>query len=498
MQENTNKAIAINSIINYAKMGISTILALLTTRFALQALGVADFGLFSVLGSIISFIGIFNTIMLSTCNRFMTLAIGKRDNIEINRQFNVNLVIFICIAIFLFVVAYPIGDWYVHKYIHYDGPIEDAMMVFTLSILGSVFSTLATPYNGLLMAKERFIVFSSVEVVTQVIRFIVAFLLINHFENKLFIYTSTMAALSALPVIVYWIYCRYNFKEYVRWEFVREKTIYQQVFKFSGWVGYGAIACIARNQGAALLVNAFFNTLMNTALGIANSLNIYIVMFANNLTQPMQPQITKSYAAGDMKRTDELLIMSTKFSFMLMLLISIPFFVDAEYILRVWLREVPAYAVSFTILLIIDNLVQSFNSGISTILFANGRIALYQLIINTLRILAIVVAFFVLRTGGEAYALFYVYITFSVICVFCTQWCLKATMNYDMRNLYLKSYLPSLAIVCLSLLSILLPSSINPIVRITISLLYVAVLEFFIGFSKAERHRCISFIKSKL
>ena len=114
MAENTNKAIAINSIINYAKMGINTILALFTTRFALQALGVIDYGLFSVLGSIISFIGIFNASMLSTCNRFIAVAIGRGDSAEINKQFNVNLVIFIVLAVMMTVIAFPLGEWYVH------------------------------------------------------------------------------------------------------------------------------------------------------------------------------------------------------------------------------------------------------------------------------------------------------------------------------------------------------------------------------------------------
>ena len=117
MQENTNKAIAINSLINYAKMAINTILALLTTRFALKALGVDDFGLFAVVGSIISFIGIFNSIMLTTSNRYLAVAIGKNVQSEINKQFNVNNVIFIAIAIFMLLIAYPIGHWYINNFI---------------------------------------------------------------------------------------------------------------------------------------------------------------------------------------------------------------------------------------------------------------------------------------------------------------------------------------------------------------------------------------------
>ncbi len=496
MLENTNKAIFVNSIINYAKMGINTILALLTTRFALQALGVSDFGLFSVLGSIISFIGIFNTIMLSTSNRFLAVAIGRGDENEINTQFNVNLIIFISIAILMFIVAYPIGDWYVHNFINYDGPLENAMMVFSLSIIGSIFSTIATPYNGLLMAKERFIVFSAVEVFVHVVKFLVALILVYHFESKLLIYTIAMASMTALPTLIYFIYCKRKFPAYVKWKFVKDKSLYKQVFSFSGWVGVGAVAFVLRSQGAALLVNAFFNTVMNAALGIANSLNTYVSMFAKNLTQPMQPQITKSYAVGNVQRTDELLIMSTKFSFLLMLLIGSPFFVDADFLLGLWLGNVPPYAVAFTILLIIDNLVQSFNSGISTVIFASGKISLYQIIINSLRLLSIVVAFFFFKNGSEPYSLFYVYIFFSLLSIFGAQLCLKKSLNYNTRNLVTKSYLPSIFTLLAFCPVLFLPKSINPLIRIIISMTYLCIIELFVGLSTKERNFLFQKFKS--
>lgn len=487
MQENTNNAIAINSFINYVKLGICTILALLTTRFALMALGVVDFGLFSVLGSIISFIGVINAIMLSTCNRFIAVAIGEGNTIEINKQFNVNLIIFIGLSILLFVVAYPIGDWYIHRHVNYSGPIENAMMVFTLSIIGAVFSTLAIPYNGLLLAKEKFIVFSSVEVLVQSVKCLVALVLVYHFKDKLFIYACMMAITTVVPVFIYWGYCNHQYKDYVSWNLVTDKRLYRQVFYFSGWVGYGAVACIARNQGSAIIVNSFFNTAMNSALGIANSLNTYVSMFANSLTQPMQPQITKSYVMGDGRRAENLLIMSTKLSFLLMLLISMPFFVESDFILRIWLGSVPAYASAFTILLILDNLVQSFNSGLSTILFASGRIAMYQFLINTLRLSSLFVAYFVLKQGAKPCALFYVYIIFSVICILCTQWCLKIALNYNMKSLCVKSYFPSIIIAILSLLVFLIPHSLHPIVRIFLAIIYVLILDYYFGFDKEER-----------
>lgn len=478
-------------------MAINIILALLTTRYALKALGINDFGLFSVLGSIISFIGVFNTIMVSTSNRFLAVAIGKGDTTLVNKQFNVNLLIYMFIVALIIIISFPIGNWYIQHCMNYEGMKSDAMMVFSFSIIGSVISILATPYNGLLMAKEKFIVFGCAEVLVHIIRFVVSLLLVNYFDNKLYIYAATMAITSALPTLIYWVYCHYNYREYVKWKVVKEKEMYKKVFSFSGWVGVGAVACVARNQGSALIINTFFSTIMNTALGIANSLNSYVIMFANNLTQPMQPQITKCYSAGNFLRANELLIMSTKFSFILMLFISTPFFVNAEWLLSLWLGDVPPYAVSFTVLLIIDNLIQSFNSGISTILFASGKISLYQIMINSLRIVSIILGYIILKVGGSCFSLFYIYILFSVISTFVTQWCLRKTLNYNTKELFRQAYFPSAIIVLLLLPIMLLPSLGHPVINIVVSQIYLSLLIYTIGLNRKEKAMFMSKLMSK-
>ena len=202
MQENTNKAIALNSIILYGKMIITTICALFTTRFALQALGIVDFGLYNVLGGIISFIGIFNTIMLSTSNRF----IG--DMREVNKQFNVNLKVHLLLALFALFLAVPIGEWYIPRYISYDGPILNSKIVYYISIFGSIASFIGVPYNGVLMARERFAIFSFADIFLHVLKLIVAWLLINNFEHKLLIYTASMSILTAATTFIYIAYCQ--------------------------------------------------------------------------------------------------------------------------------------------------------------------------------------------------------------------------------------------------------------------------------------------------
>ncbi len=494
MQENTNKAIAFNSAILYGKTIINTLCALLTTRFALQALGVIDYGLYAVLGGIISFIGIFNTIMVSTSNRFIAVAIGKGDEEEANQQFNVNLIIHIGVALLALLVAFPIGDWYIPRYVNYDGSLENAIMVYSVSVVGSILSFIGVPYNGLLMAKEKFIVFSVADVVSHVLRLVVAWVLVYFFEQKLLIYTLAMAILLALPTAYYIVYCAKHYPTIVHLRKVRNRQMYKRVFDFSTWVAVGAIAQVAKNQGGALVVNTFFNTVMNSAMGVASSINAYIGIFAQNVTQPMAPQITKSYAAGNHERTDELLIMSAKYSFMLTFLVGSIFLVAPKWLLALWLGEVPPYADVFLVLLVIDNIVRSLNSGVANIIFASGKIALFQALASLLNILSVVLGYFVLQLGAPAYYLVIAYIIVSIGMFFTIQFALHHTLHYDNRKLWKKSYLPSMLTAILFVPFLIIPDIIHPAIKIIISLLYLCTLEWFICLSKYERSRLVSFI----
>lgn len=498
MKENTNRLIAYNSAILYAKTAINTVCALLSTRFALQALGVVDYGLYAVLGGIISFISIFNTIMLSSSNRFIAVALGRGDMVEVNKQFNVNLVIHVAIALLALLVAYPIGEWYIPRYVNYEGPLSNAMMVYLISISACIFSFVGVPYNGLLMAKEKFIVFSAMDVVSHIFKLAVAWLLLYHFSSKLLIYTIALAVMTALPTVVYYIYCNKHYRDIVKLYLVRDREMYKSVFSFSAWVSVGAVASIGKSQGAALIVNTFFNTVMNAAMSVASSINAYVGMFASNMVQPMMPQITKSYAAGNAKRTDELLCMSTKYAFLLTLLIGSIFLVAPEWLLSVWLGKVPPYASVFLVLFVVDHLVQSFNSGISNIIWASGKIALYQVLTSSLNIIAVMVGYFVLKGGAAAYYLIVIYICFSVVRFFAIQWSLHRTLHYQNHKLWIHSYLPSILVVLLFIPVFLAPDFIHPFIRLIASFIYLCVLEWFVGLNKRERKQLSTFIYEKL
>ncbi len=498
MEEGTNKAIVINSIILYAKLIVTIITGIVTTRYALQALGVEDFGIFSVVGGVISFIVIVNTVMLSTTNRFIAVAIGKKDEREVNIIFNVCLLVHILIAILTLLIAFPIGDFYIYNYINYEGDLDLVAKVYKITIVGSVLSFIGVPYNGLLLAKEKFVVFCSTEMLLNIIKLIFCYLLLFYFEDKLMAYTLINVLVVVVPVFVYFWYCKKKYPEYVKTILVRDRKRYKEVMHFSIWVGYGALSYVGRNQGAALIINKFFTAALNASFGIVNSLSAMLGTFSGNVCRSISPQIVKSYSGGDLDRSRNLVCLSSKATFFLTLLVSMPFFVCPQFIFQLWLGNVPEMIIVFTQLMIIDNLVKSLNAGIPDLIFATGRIKKYQLVENTILIVSVIVAYFVLKNGAPADYLLITYIIFSIIVFFVRQTIISEVVDFNVGFIIKRAYAPSLVVGILFSPLLFVPLFSHPMIVLSVYYLYLFILIWFFGFTGNERNQISDMLLSKI
>ena len=487
MKENTNGAIIENTVILYARLAITLVSGLFATRFALQALGELDFGLFSVVGSIIVFINVINTTMLGTSNRFIATAIGQGDPDNINKTFNVNLLIHLTMAIVTLIVAIPLGHWYISHYVNYSGELSEAITVFDISLLASAISFIGVPYNGLLIARERFLVFSLSDIFFHVFRLLACWYLVYNFTDKLLIYAIIMAITTACPIIVYYAACRHLFPDTIRPRIVKEKKMYKSILSFSIWLGYGSIVQVGQSQGSAILVNAFFNTVMNTALSVANTMKSVIMMITGYLTKPITPQLTKSYAAGDYNRSKKLLVITSKFSFLAMFLLSFPLISETEFLIKFWLGSVPEYSLLFTRLIVIDALLNTFNYGIADYIFAGGKIKTYQFWVNTILALSLVIGFVVLKMGFPAYSILYVFIAFTAFVNIVRQIILHKEYKFDNMILIKGSYIPSICVVLLSLPLFLIRAFLPPLLYLIIAEVCCFLIVMVVGLTPQER-----------
>ena len=241
-------------------------------------------------------------------------------------------------------------------------------------------------------------------------------------------------------------------------------------------------------------MNLFFNTVMNTAMGLANSVNHILLMFANNATKSISPQITKSYAAGNIDRSESLVCFASRLSFLVMFSISVPFLLVPEYIYGLWLGQVPPFVVVFTYLMIIDALIGSLNAGIPELIFATGKIKWYQIIVNSFFIASVVVAYFVLKLGAPAYALIMTYIVFSLIVLVVRQIVLNRVVHFNNRKLLKESYLPSGLVVAFIMPCFFFRPPIHPLLWLTIVMIYELSVVYLVGINSREREYIKSFL----
>lgn len=495
---NRNKLIVYNSLILYVRLGIVSICGLMTTRFALKALGVHDFGLFSLVGGIISFVSIINTIMLSASNRFLAVSIATQIRNEINKVFNVTLVIHVFIALITALLAIPIGHWYINNFVHYNGNLVNVLNVYDISIIGAVVSFVGVPYNGLLLAKEKFLVFCSTDVLSSIIRVVCSYLLIYTFNDKLLVYAFVVSFTSAYPTLIFYLYCKRCLSDCISFRIVKDISLYKEITSFSVWVGLGAIVTIFKSQGTALILNTFFNTILNAALGIANTVNSVLLTFSNNVHNSLYPQIVKSYSSDDLERSLRLVIVSSKTTYFLMLSISLPFLLFPNAIFSMWLSEVPKYVIDFTILLIVDGLVTSLNAGVPDLVMATGRIKTYQLWLNILVFLSVVVGYVVLWLGAPPQALFISYILFSVVVFFVRQIVLIKIVKINVSQLIVKSYIPCIIVTVIALMVLLLRPFLNTLMFVVLFALIYLSLIIYVGLDKKERYYLFKTIQHEL
>lgn len=486
--ESNNKLILSNSVILYIRLIIISLVGLIVMRVILKALGVEDFGIYAVVGGIVALVGFVNTVMLTATNRFIACELGRGDLTNINKIFNVSLLIHLAIAFIVLILAKVIGEWYINHYLKIpEGKLSITLWVFRYSVLGSVISFIGVPYNGLIIAKEKFLVFCSVDILVSLLKLVASYLILYYFINKLLVYAVLIGILTAFPTIVYFYYCKKKFPRITRFRLFWHWEDYKEIFNFSVWVGYGALASVGKLQGAALIVNYFWGAALNTALGIANSVNAVVVMFAGNVGRAISPQINKSYAAGNKLRTEDLVIAASKYTYFLLLLPAVPLLIQTEYILKMWLTLVPEYTVVFVRLIIIDALIGALNAGIPDAIFASGKIRSYQLIVNTIFLFSLPVAYWVLKSGYEPYALQYTYIVFSVIVLIVRQIILQRVVKFNTRRIILHSYFPALLVSGVLCPWIYLRNVLPPFWTIGLSVVYALLAIFFCGLKKEER-----------
>lgn len=443
----SNKRIAFNSIIIFVRLCVVSIVGLISSRIVLDALGASDFGLYNVVGSIVTLLNVFNTAMLSTTYRFIAFEIGKKDGGSPNKVFNACFAIHACFAALILLLGLSVGDWYINNYLNVDpGRIPDALFVFHISLLTTVLSTLLVPYNGLLVAFENFSVNAIIDVVTALIRLAAIFLFIYTDGNRIRTYSLILLASYTLSSLSYYFYSIFKYRSIIKFRIVQTWTIYKEMLSYAFWTLFGAVAIVGKDQGGKLLINYFFGTIVNAAYAVANQIEGFILTFARSLSNSAIPQITKNFSGGDEGRSLKLTCYISKYTFLLMSLVAFPVLLEMDFLLGLWLKEIPEGAVTFCQLVVLNGLLGCLGEGIPALVNATGNIKTYQIVYQTFNFLGLPIAFVFYKLGYSPYSILVVYCVMTFLVAFVRLYLLKSIFNFNIMSFIKVSYIKILYI----------------------------------------------------
>ena len=431
---NDNKRIAVNSIIIFLRLCTVSAVSIIASRVVLDALGASDFGLYNVVGGIMLLINVVNMAMASSTYRYIAAEMGRGDKGNLNKIFNISLSNHAIFAGVIVMLGLTLGELYMFFGLNVaPEKFHDALIIYHISIFSSFLTTMLVPYRGLLVAYERFSVIAAIEVIAVLLRLVALLTLLYIMPNRLICYACIMVCTVLMECVFYLLYSRMKMRAVVKLQRYHDRQLNREMLSFSGWNSLGAFTNVAYTQVTAILINFFFGTIVNAAFAVANQINNFITTFANSLNQASVPQITKSFSAGNQERSLALTARVSKYTFFLMLLVAFPVLMELDFLLGLWLKEVPLGANIYCGLICLQGLLVCISQGTGSLVSATGKIKYFQIVSTILTVFTLLAGWLSFFLGANAYALSIVICVSRFVGVIVNVVLLKRIINFDVR-----------------------------------------------------------------
>ncbi|MBO5633016.1 MAG: hypothetical protein J5965_28490 [Aeriscardovia sp.] len=495
-----NQTIARNSIFMSLRMVIVLAISLYTTRVVLNTLGIIDYGIYNVVCGFVSMFAFFNVSMSNGIQRYINYELSKNGIQRAKLVYNASIRIQVSLAFFLIVISEIIGNWYINnKMVIPDERFHAALWIFQISIFSFVLVILRVPYTAVVMAHEKLDFYSIISVAEAILKLCIALILPFIQIDNLISYCSLLFLVDLFNLVVYIVYTKSNYDE-VQIMNITDMRLLKSMLGFSGWNLFGTFSHIMKEQGLNLILNLFCGPAVNAARGIAAQVNAGLQNFVQNITVPVRPQITSSYAVGNMSRVMNLTYTVSKFSCYFLYALSLPILLEIDFILNIWLdKSVPMHTASFVLIIILTSFLNNLNAPISNVVHASGRMKNYQLYNSLCVLLSVPLSYYVLYLGGTPEAALSVVLFSMVLCQVVSLIILKTIVNFSYREYLISVLVPLIRVVLLSiwiptLFRFLLP---NGLIRVFLvffsSISFMGITIWFGGITTDEKIILLSF-----
>jgi O-antigen/teichoic acid export membrane protein len=504
MKQSANKTIAKNTIFLYFRMMFTLIIALYTSRVILQVLGVDDFGLYAVVGGVVGMLAFLTNALSTGSSRFLTFELGKNNPEHLHRTFNTTLSIHILLTCAIILLAETVGLWFVYNKLGISPErLDAAVFAYHFSIFTCVIAIFQVPYNASVISHEKMNVFAYISIFECLAKLGVVYVLVIGEFDKLKFYAILLCVVQLLVALFYYCFCTRHYPE-TRYKPMIDRGVFQKVSVFSGWslLATGSVALSI--QGIAIITNIFFGPAIVAARVISLQINSLLTNFANNFRTAVNPQIVKNYAEGNLSGSEYLVITSTKYTYYLMLLIALPLSLQVDFILHLWLVNVPEYTVIFSQLMIIQCLLSVFNAGLYMSLYAKGQLRENALISPTIGSFCFLIVYLLFKSGYSPVCLSWAFLINEAVLGLIIKPYLAVKITGYRKKYLLKMFLSCFKVTIASLplpltIFYVLDEGISKFLIIScVSIICVFLSVWLLGINKNMRIKIIMVIKNRI
>lgn len=488
-----NKRIAKNTLFLYIRTLFVLVISLYMSRVILQVLGVNDYGIYQVIGGLVSMFGVLSTALSAAISRFITFEIGSGNKEKLYRVFSTGIIIQFIIASIVLLVAEVIAIWFIQTQMQIPKErMIAAQYVLHCSLITFCINLVCVPYNACIIAHEHMKAFAYISMLDVLLKLVVCFCIFISPVDKLIFYAVLLTIEAVIIRIIYSFYCHRHFEE-TRNKLIFDKVIFRDMLSFSGWNFFNNANGILSIQGVNMLINVFFGVTVNAARGIAVQVENAVLQFVNNFTVAINPQITKSYATGDMERMYSLVCRGAKFSYFAMLLMALPIVCEAEKILNIWLTVVPEHTVIFVQLSLVLGVFDCVGASGYTACAATGKMKRYALILTPIGLLEFPLTWVFFLMGAPVVSTYYLYIFIKFLVLMARLFLLRDMVGLSpvvfIKIVFYPIVLTTLVAVLPSMLVIyFFPQSLwRLFVSVIVALSAVSFASLYVGMTVGER-----------
>lgn len=417
MTQVDNRRIAKNTLYMYLRMLVIMFVSLFTTRINFQALGIDNFGIYNVVGSIIVFFTFINSGLTTATRRYITAEIAKGDERSQRNVFNLAVWSHIGISAIVLFLGETIGLWLVNNLLNIP---EDRMfaanVVYQLSVFSAILNVMQAPFSAAITANERMNIYAYISILEVFLKLAVAYIVLVSSGDKLIIFAICIFLVGIIHILIYRIYCYRVFPmcKYIR---PHDRTLLREMFGYMGWNLAGQGMIVLTNQGVTVLVNMFFTVAANAAMGVSNQITHIVNNFVTNFQVAFHPQITKLYVSNNYPDLTKLAIRCSRISSYLVLVFLVPISFQIHNFLSIWLGEYPQYTIEFSFFTLMAIFIDAISAPLWMILASDSNIKTYQITLTSIYSLNFIGAYIILKLGFAPYSVIVVRVFVYMIAV---------------------------------------------------------------------------------